>query len=360
MNQRLCRFLRGRAALGVFGFCSLALTGWAIPDTNAPAVVVEAPIAAAAPEVAARVPPFSRYEIILTRKPFGSAPALPAGAQAAAAVQTAVAQQALAKQIRLCAVTLTEEGISIGLVDSAAKPPRNLLMKVGDNADGYRIVDADFDAETATIEKDGVVITLNLEGLVASPAAGGAPRPALPTLPLPSGAPPRPLALPTPTTAAAPKERAKEPAFKTSTEQLMGMIASTPPGSSPPPLPISDDDDMEEDTKKALSVQVVIHDDDDDATVTHKENVAWIKEDMRQTLAKEGSSSGGSYIRRLYERQKEAARKRQEEADRLRKLAEESAKEKLQAEIAAANARLEAEGAHTIEPGEIINEDEAQ
>ena len=115
---------------------------------------------------------------------------------------------------------------------------------------------------------------------------------------------------------------------------------------------------MADDTKKALTNLIVIHADDDAETVKHKETVAWIKEDMRQSITN-GGDTAGSYIKRLAERQKEAEKTRKEEADRLRKLVESAAVEKVQAELKASNTRLESEGILGIEQEEILPETEA-
>ncbi len=80
----------------------------------------------------------------------------------------------------MCAVNRTPSGnTAVGFIDNDAKPPRNIYLNVGESADGYRIVAADYDEETATIEKDGVTVTLKLgKGLVTTPvAAAGSPLP---------------------------------------------------------------------------------------------------------------------------------------------------------------------------------------
>jgi len=57
-------------------------------------------------------------------------------------------------------------------------PPANYYLRVGESANGWTGKHADFDDELATLEKDGVAITLKLgEGLVDAPAAGTTPAP---------------------------------------------------------------------------------------------------------------------------------------------------------------------------------------
>ncbi len=130
------------------------------------------------------VPPaFEAYRPILNRMPFGALPANfnavptdPAVAQNEAQVKAE--QQKLAKQVNMSAVNVTPEGeTAIGFTDLSEKPPVNYYLLVGAEGGGWKVVDADYDEETATIEKDGIRITLKLgQGLVdtAAPAAQAA------------------------------------------------------------------------------------------------------------------------------------------------------------------------------------------
>ena len=148
-------------------------------------------------------PPFEHYQPILDRMPFGSLPAdfgkvPPNPDDAKNAAQAAAEQQKLAKQVNMSAVTVTPDGnTAIGFTDLSAKPPVNHFLLVGESADGWTVTSADYDDELATIEKDGVSITLKLgKGLVdpstlaeKAPAAAPAPPPARHTLPPAPGAP---------------------------------------------------------------------------------------------------------------------------------------------------------------------------
>jgi hypothetical protein len=124
------------------------------------------------------LPSFAHYQPILDRMPFGSPPAHFGDApvdQAAlmTAAQEKAEQQALAKQVTMSAVNVTPGGATaVGFTDRAANPPVNHYLRVGESADGWTLKDADFDSEFATLEKDGVAITLKLgEGLVDAPPA---------------------------------------------------------------------------------------------------------------------------------------------------------------------------------------------
>lgn len=149
-----------------------------------------------------RLPPFDRYQPILDRMPFGAAPAAAAQTpvdQAAAATEAEVKaeQQALAKQISMSAVNVTPKGqTAIGFTDRSVNPPANYYLRVGESANGWTVKHADFDDELATLEKDGVEITLKLgEGLVEAPAAGATPPPS-PAPALTAAVAPRPAAAP--------------------------------------------------------------------------------------------------------------------------------------------------------------------
>lgn len=143
------------------------------------------------------IPPFSHYAVILERRPFGdagdAAPAAPAStAPTEEEVAMAQQEQALSKQIDLVAVNVTPRGdTAVGLVEKNGKNPHNYYLKVGESGGGYTIVEADIKEETATIEKDGVTITLKLgkgmlpkeQGTNAPAAAASAPQPPIPPHP---------------------------------------------------------------------------------------------------------------------------------------------------------------------------------
>lgn len=140
-------------------------------------------------------PPFDHYQPILDRMPFGAlpdnfgqAPVDPNAAKSAA--QAAAEQQKLAKQVNMSAVNVTPSGqTAIGFTDLSVKPPVSHFLIVGDSADGWTVKSADYDDEIATIEKDGVAITLKLGKGLVDPAA---PPPAAAPSAAPSASPPPP------------------------------------------------------------------------------------------------------------------------------------------------------------------------
>lgn len=135
-------------------------------------------------------PDFTHFQIILDRMPFGRPPPAPTPATQPEEAKQALAEQALAKQIRLCAVTRTQQGVAAGLIDSSANPAKNYYLYVGDEKDGVTLISADLEEESAEIEKNGVRLTFTLTGVksatppvnpaLASRLPEARPAPALP------------------------------------------------------------------------------------------------------------------------------------------------------------------------------------
>ena len=129
---------------------------------------------ASAVPIARTIQPFSDYQPILDRMPFGTAvPAAatvdPALAQNAAQVQAE--QQKLAQKISMSCVNITPEGTTaIGFTDLSDKTPVNYYLLVGATGGGWSVLAADYDDEWAQIKKDDVTITLKLgKGLIDAP-----------------------------------------------------------------------------------------------------------------------------------------------------------------------------------------------
>ena len=136
-------------------------------------------------------PSFGHYQPILDRMPFGTIPPAVAAAVdpalAQTAAQTQAEQQKLAKQVSMSAVTVTPDGqTAIGFTDLSVNPPINHYVLVGETADGWSVVSADYDTETATIQKNDVSITLQLGKGLIDPAS----QPAKPASQRPAGLPP--------------------------------------------------------------------------------------------------------------------------------------------------------------------------
>jgi len=144
-------------------------------------------------------PSFGHYQPILDRMPFGTpppnfgeAPVDPAAAQSEEAAKAE--QQKLAQQINMSAVNITSDGkTAIGFTDLSEKPPINYYLLEGASAGGWKVLSANYDEETATIEKNAISITLKLgRGLVEPAPPSKTPAPPAPRAP-PAAAPPNRL-----------------------------------------------------------------------------------------------------------------------------------------------------------------------
>jgi len=144
-------------------------------------------------------PPFGHYQPILDRMPFGAAsptvnvaPVDPETLKNEAQVKAE--QQTLAKKVNMSAVNVTPDGqTAIGFTDLSQTPPVNFYLLVGSVAGGWTVKTADYDTETATLEKEGIAITLKLgQGLVDAPgvptAKGAFPQSAAPVSAQPAAA----------------------------------------------------------------------------------------------------------------------------------------------------------------------------
>jgi len=107
---------------------------------------------------------FSRYEVILARQIFGVPPAPGAPEVPAEDPRLAQKTQQLTRNIRMCGVRLDELGVRVAFVDMGAKPPTSYYLGVGESSgeDGYEVVSADYEAEKATLRKDGIEFDISM------------------------------------------------------------------------------------------------------------------------------------------------------------------------------------------------------
>jgi hypothetical protein len=249
---------------------------------------------------------FAPYQVIIDRAIFGKPPPAKVAPVAAPVPDPAQKQaEALAKKISLKAVNRSPRSGNtvVGLIDNDAKPPRILYLNVGDTVDGYTILAADNDAETATIEKDGVVISLQLGAGLVVAATPIAAAPALASAAGRSGGS-GPGSAPPPA-----DQPPREPVLKTSTEQLISMAVGGSPGVGVPPLPVSANDDLGEDVATAMKATIMIPADASDDDANHLANVGWVKIDMQAHIQEGGSAV--SYIKQLEKRRNEEATRQQ-------------------------------------------------
>jgi len=105
--------------------------------------------------------------------PFGQAPPAPPPAPPSPPAHREDPPPPNANRLTLCAINRTPAGpVAVGFVDSSQNPPRCYYLDRGDSEGGFTVRDADFDMESATIEKDGVSVRLSLS---KGPIVGGNP-----------------------------------------------------------------------------------------------------------------------------------------------------------------------------------------
>jgi hypothetical protein len=158
---------------------------------------VEAPVAgeAAATSLTPEASSFDKspYPVILEKMPFGTPPDLAALNAAATTMDEAkmkIEQDKLAATFSWTAINITPDGkTAIGFTDLSAKPPANYYMTVGESANDWKVVEADYISETATIQKGEVSISLKFGNKSPiAPTAPGGPG-GTPTSPTPLGTP---------------------------------------------------------------------------------------------------------------------------------------------------------------------------
>ena len=132
--------------------------------------------------------PFERYQTIIDRKPFGPEPvnfdpeAAPGSATANAetgemtAEQRTAEEQQLAANLRVSILNVAPSGaVKVGFTDSSVNPPENYYLAVGNSQNGWMVKNADPAAESVTLEKDGIEVTVKL-GETTGGGKGGAPK----------------------------------------------------------------------------------------------------------------------------------------------------------------------------------------
>lgn len=148
--------------------------------------------------------PYSRYEPIVTRAPFGQPPAnfnpsvnpstVSARSGANGGKELTAEQEQLKKTVKFSAINLDPEGVlRVGFSDlSSAKMPRHYYLKVGESRDGWVVTEANAAERRVKISKEGVELELDLgneaTGATAKDAATPAPLLAAPLLGAPSSA----------------------------------------------------------------------------------------------------------------------------------------------------------------------------
>ncbi|MBO7482747.1 MAG: hypothetical protein J6U17_02525, partial [Kiritimatiellae bacterium] len=148
-------------------------------------------------------PPFSRYQSIIDRQPFGAPPpgfdpnqlasnASKAQADAKSEQELTKEQEQLQKSVSFSILNIETGGrVMVGFTDkSDAKSPRHYYLPVGGSSDGWTVKSADPAANSMVVEKDSIELTLSLG---SESTTGGASAPAAGASGTPSAAPRSPL-----------------------------------------------------------------------------------------------------------------------------------------------------------------------
>jgi hypothetical protein len=102
-------------------------------------------------------PEFSRYRVILDRKPFGKAPPPPEVEE-----RVVPPSESFARDWRMSALLEVEDGgIRIGLYNQKTK--QSFFLGVGDIEDGIELVSADYDSEEAVLRKGSEMAVIKLQ-----------------------------------------------------------------------------------------------------------------------------------------------------------------------------------------------------
>jgi hypothetical protein len=107
---------------------------------------------------------FSRYEVILSRMPFGTPSPEPAQSADPPGPPPKPASQSFVRTLRLCALKKSNGGVKVGFIDISQKPERSYLMYVGESVDGIEVAEADFIEEKALLRKDGEEYWIYMDG----------------------------------------------------------------------------------------------------------------------------------------------------------------------------------------------------
>lgn len=113
-----------------------------------------------------------RYQPIIDAKPFGDMAAQVSADAAADAAEQQRQREEIAQKFRMVGITDLPDGSrKIAFIDETGGAFASYLLGVGETQNGFTLVEADYDAEWATLAKDGLTFTLGLgKGLIEKPA----------------------------------------------------------------------------------------------------------------------------------------------------------------------------------------------
>jgi hypothetical protein len=108
---------------------------------------------------------FDRYQLILTKQPFGQEP------PEADMIQVS-ASQSFARNLRLSMLFEGSDGTTrAGIVDNSTK--KSYILRVGEPQDGFEMIEADIKSSEAMVRKDNEVALFKLEAGAGQPISKG-------------------------------------------------------------------------------------------------------------------------------------------------------------------------------------------
>lgn len=115
-------------------------------------------------------PPREHYQPIVDAKPFGDVAKQVSAEEAAKAAEEQKQKEEIAQKFRMVGITDYPDGTrKIAFLDET-QGVASYLLGIGESENGFTLIEADYDAEWATLTKDGLTFTLGLgKGLIEKP-----------------------------------------------------------------------------------------------------------------------------------------------------------------------------------------------
>ncbi len=122
---------------------------------------------------AAPLAPRDDYQHIIDCKPFGELKQEANPQVTATAAEEQKKKEEIAQKFRMCGITDMPDGSrSIAFIDETSGQMESYLLAIGETANGFTLLSADYEREHATLKKDGLTFTLGLgQGLIDTPPA---------------------------------------------------------------------------------------------------------------------------------------------------------------------------------------------
>ncbi|OVE75220.1 hypothetical protein BVX97_05255 [bacterium E08(2017)] len=116
---------------------------------------------------------FSDYDIILTRRPFGSIAADAVQDVPEPAQPLVNPEDSFIKDFKMCAIRESLRGVSVGLVNTTTKPPRSFFLYENDEYEGVVLIEADYAEEKALLRKGNEEAWISMKGVFSAVTSGG-------------------------------------------------------------------------------------------------------------------------------------------------------------------------------------------